>query len=64
MHTTGNYPFLQNQALASHQILLHQKPNLTLLQKCLFIQVHLLQNHGLKPWVDYKNMVLTEPRHP
>ena len=42
--------FLTKQSLASHQFILHQKPNLTLLQKCLFIQVHLLQNYGIKPW--------------
>ena len=37
------------QALALHQFILHQKPKWTSLQECLFI-VHLLQNHGLKPW--------------
>ena len=63
-------------ALASHQFILHQKPNLALLQKCVFIQVHLLQNHGFKPWapqnvnpglnpwVNYKKRALTQPRHP
>ena len=49
---------LTKQALASHQFILPQNPKLTSLQECLFI-VHLLQNHGLKPWVDYKKRVLT-----
>ena len=68
--------FRTKQALASHQFILHQKPNLNLLKNCLFIQVHLLQNHGLKPWaprtlkpglkpwVNYKKRALTQPRHP
>ena len=62
-------------SLASHLFFLHQKPKLTSLQECLFI-VHLLQNHGLKPWaprtlnlglkawVNYKKRALTQPRHP
>ena len=41
--------FLTKQPLSLHQFILHQKPKLTSLQECLFI-VHLLQNHGLKPW--------------
>ena len=59
-------------ALASHQFILHKKPNLISLQECLFI-VHLLQNHGLKPWaprtlnpalkpwVYYKKRTWTQP---
>ena len=68
--------FLTKLALSSHHIILQENPNLTLLQKCLFIQVHLLQNHGLKPWapqtlnprlkpwVNYTKRALTQPRHP
>ena len=46
VHThSWDLTFLTKLALASHQIILHQKPKLNYLQECLFI-VHLLQKEG------------------
>ena len=78
-HSCRGYPRTQlglnlsyKQALALHQFILHEKPKLTSLEECLFI-VHLLQDHGIKPWaprtlkpghkpwVYYKKKVFTQP---
>ena len=44
-HTAGTLTFLTKIALASHLFHLHQKPKLTSLQECLFIQRTIT-----KPW--------------